>query len=86
MAKGEYAFDNPAFRTEQQTNGSSGTATTTGNGIPPPGAKTGSSSSPLDPSWSSKQNTIEKRKTVDDSYVNVSVGKTFQLPKRIVFL
>ncbi|XP_040161978.1 uncharacterized protein LOC120899817 [Anopheles arabiensis] len=79
VAKGEYAFDNPAFRTEQQTNGSSGTATTTGNGIPPPGAKTGSSSSPLDPSWSSKQNTIEKRKTVDDSYVNVTAPRLVSL-------
>lgn len=80
--KGEYAFDNPAFKTENGGAGGAGPVTGNGGGLVGGAAaaaaggtansnssKTGS---PLDPSWTSKQNTIEKRKTVDDSYVNVS--------------
>uniref|UniRef100_A0A182JZ79 PDZ domain-containing protein n=1 Tax=Anopheles christyi TaxID=43041 RepID=A0A182JZ79_9DIPT len=75
-AKGEYAFDNPAFKTEHG-GGLAGTNSATGNGIPQTN-KTGSS--PLDPSWSSAQNTIEKRKTtVDDSYVNVTAPRLVSL-------
>uniref|UniRef100_A0A182PI89 PDZ domain-containing protein n=1 Tax=Anopheles epiroticus TaxID=199890 RepID=A0A182PI89_9DIPT len=71
VAKGEYAFDNPAFKTD---GGIGAGNSATGNGIP---TKTGSS--PLDPSWSSQQNTIEKRKTVDDSYVNVTAPRLVSL-------
>uniref|UniRef100_A0AAG5DNN6 PDZ domain-containing protein n=1 Tax=Anopheles atroparvus TaxID=41427 RepID=A0AAG5DNN6_ANOAO len=70
-AKGEYAFDNPAFKTTEGggTAGNSGT----GNGAP------NKAGSPLDPSWTSKQNTIEKRKTVDDSYVTASTPRLVAL-------
>uniref|UniRef100_A0A182YEB6 PDZ domain-containing protein n=1 Tax=Anopheles stephensi TaxID=30069 RepID=A0A182YEB6_ANOST len=72
-AKGaEYAFDNPAFKTDGGVAANSA-ATTNGIGAP---NKTGS---PLDPSWTSKQNTIEKRKTVDDSYVNVTTPRLVSL-------
>ncbi|XP_053680786.1 uncharacterized protein LOC128731679 [Anopheles nili] len=66
-AKGEYAFDNPAFKTDGAANG---------NGPPGASNKTGS---PLDPSWTSKQSTIEKRKTVDDSYVSASTPRLVSL-------
>lgn len=64
--KDEYAFDNPAFKT-----GEPGTGTTSGK-----------TSSPLDPSWTStttsaKQNSLDKRKTVDDSCINVSFVVVF---------
>lgn len=74
--KDEYAFDNPAFKT-----GEPGTGTTSGK-----------TSSPLDPSWTStttsaKQNSLDKRKTVDDSCINVSfvVCFFFFLYKRTKF-
>ncbi|XP_050080050.1 histone acetyltransferase KAT6A-like [Anopheles maculipalpis] len=69
---GEYAFDNPAFKTDGGVAANSAAAA---NGISAP-SKTGS---PLDPSWTSKQNTIEKRKTVDDSYVNVTTPRLVSL-------
>lgn len=68
--KDDFAFDNPAFKT--------------GDG----GAHNASkvSGSPLDPSWTSssssaaspanKQNSLDKRKTVDDSCVQVSQTNT----------
>lgn len=73
--KDEYAFDNPAFKT-----GEPGTGTTSGK-----------TSSPLDPSWTStttsaKQNSLDKRKTVDDSCINVSFVVFFlSLSKRTKF-
>ncbi|XP_058128468.1 uncharacterized protein LOC131288480 [Anopheles ziemanni] len=71
-AKGEYAFDNPAFKTTE----AGGAASNSGAGNAPAPNKTGS---PLDPSWTSKQNTIEKRKTVDDSYVTASTPRLVAL-------
>ncbi|XP_053659216.1 dual specificity protein kinase splA-like [Anopheles marshallii] len=70
---GEYAFDNPAFKTD---GGAMGNSATNGISSSAPN-KTGS---PLDPSWTAnKQNTIEKRKTVDDSYVNVTTPRLVSL-------
>ncbi|XP_049298261.1 uncharacterized protein LOC125771571 [Anopheles funestus] len=70
---GEYAFDNPAFKTDggaMANSAPNGISSSTSN-------KTGS---PLDPSWTSnKQNTIEKRKTVDDSYVNMTTPRLVSL-------
>uniref|UniRef100_A0A182MXI3 PDZ domain-containing protein n=1 Tax=Anopheles dirus TaxID=7168 RepID=A0A182MXI3_9DIPT len=74
-AKGEYAFDNPAFKTDGGAGGGNGA---TGNGIGP-GSAPNKTGSPLDPSWTSKQNTIEKRKTVDDSYVNATTPRLVSL-------
>ncbi|KFB44786.1 AGAP011205-PA-like protein [Anopheles sinensis] len=73
-AKGEYAFDNPAFKTTE--GGGGGAAGNSGAGNASAPNKTGS---PLDPSWTSKQNTIEKRKTVDDSYVTASTPRLVAL-------
>ncbi|XP_039432128.1 formin-J-like [Culex pipiens pallens] len=66
--KDEYAFDNPAFKT-----GEPGTGTTSGK-----------TSSPLDPSWTStttsaKQNSLDKRKTVDDSCINTTTPRLVSL-------
>uniref|UniRef100_A0A182FVI6 PDZ domain-containing protein n=2 Tax=Anopheles albimanus TaxID=7167 RepID=A0A182FVI6_ANOAL len=87
--KGEYAFDNPAFKTENGGVGGAGPATGNGGGLvggAAPAAAGGTANSnssktgsPLDPSWTSKQNTIEKRKTVDDSYVNVTTPRLVSL-------
>ncbi|ETN59984.1 hypothetical protein AND_008408 [Anopheles darlingi] len=82
--KGDYAFDNPAFKTENGGHHSAGGPAVTGNVGGGGGAGTANSNSsktgsPLDPSWTSKQNTIEKRKTVDDSYVNVTTPRLVSL-------
>uniref|UniRef100_A0A182SNZ5 PDZ domain-containing protein n=1 Tax=Anopheles maculatus TaxID=74869 RepID=A0A182SNZ5_9DIPT len=69
---GEYAFDNPAFRTD---GGVANNSAATANGI----SASNKTGSPLDPSWTSKQNTIEKRKTVDDSYVNMTTPRLVSL-------
>lgn len=66
--KDEYAFDNPAFK----TGGEVTSATTT----------TGKTSSPLDPSWTSssaKQNSLDKRKTADDSCINTTTPRLVSL-------
>uniref|UniRef100_A0A182QDE2 PDZ domain-containing protein n=1 Tax=Anopheles farauti TaxID=69004 RepID=A0A182QDE2_9DIPT len=76
-AKDEYAFDNPAFKTDGG-GGGGGSNGATGNGIGP-GSALNKTGSPLDPSWTSKQNTIEKRKTVDDSYVNATTPRLVSL-------
>lgn len=70
--KDEYAFDNPAFKTDPGA-GTGGTGTT------------GKTSSPLDPSWTSspssatKQNSLDKRKTVDDSCINTTTPRLVSL-------
>ncbi|XP_055592023.1 probable serine/threonine-protein kinase DDB_G0282963 isoform X2 [Uranotaenia lowii] len=71
--KDEYAFDNPAFKTGE---GPTAGAAASGTG------KT--ASSPLDPSWTSsnpatKQNSLDKRKTVDDSFVNNATPRLVSL-------
>ncbi|XP_058054495.1 uncharacterized protein LOC131206107 [Anopheles bellator] len=80
-AKGDYAFDNPAFKTDGAPGATSGNGVGGGGGGGGgggvPASKTGS---PLDPSWTAKQSTIEKqRKTVDDSYVNVTAPRLVSL-------
>ncbi|XP_062559564.1 formin-J-like [Armigeres subalbatus] len=66
--KDEYAFDNPAFKT--------------GDGANNIASKT---SSPLDPSWTAsattaaKQNSLDKRKTVDDSCINAATPRLVSL-------
>uniref|UniRef100_A0A2M4A8R4 Putative mucin-19 n=1 Tax=Anopheles triannulatus TaxID=58253 RepID=A0A2M4A8R4_9DIPT len=81
--KGDYAFDNPAFKTENGGHHSVAGGPVAGNGGGLVGGTANSNSSktgsPLDPSWTSKQNTIEKRKTVDDSYVNVTTPRLVSL-------
>ncbi|XP_053687780.1 uncharacterized protein LOC128737216 [Sabethes cyaneus] len=61
--KDEFAFDNPAFKTGDGTAGIS------------------KSNSPLDPSWTSgtKQNSLDKRKTVDDSCINIATPRLVSL-------
>lgn len=55
--KNDFAFDNPAFKTEHGAT----------NIVP------SKSTSPLDHKWLTKQNgSIDKRKAVDDSYTGVS--------------
>ncbi|XP_055624841.1 uncharacterized protein LOC129767707 [Toxorhynchites rutilus septentrionalis] len=63
--KDEYAFDNPAFKTAD------------GAGC---AAATVKPSSPLDHSWSSaKQNSLDKRKTVDDSCISATTPRVVAL-------
>ncbi|XP_058838240.1 uncharacterized protein LOC131693957 [Topomyia yanbarensis] len=64
--KDEYAFDNPAFKTGEGNGGSGGIA---------------KANSPLDPSWTSsaKQNSLDKRKTVDDSCINSTTPRLVSL-------
>ncbi|XP_055534088.1 DEP domain-containing protein DDB_G0279099-like isoform X2 [Wyeomyia smithii] len=61
--KDEFAFDNPAFKTGDGTTGIN------------------KSNSPLDPSWTSanKQNSLDKRKTVDDSCLNSTAPRLVSL-------
>lgn len=56
-AKNDFAFDNPAFKNDQQKK----------------------AASPLDTKWTNKENSLDKRKTVDDSHAGVPVPRIISL-------
>ncbi|KAJ6646851.1 Protein AHNAK2 [Pseudolycoriella hygida] len=56
-AKNDFAFDNPAFKSEQQKK----------------------TTSPLDTKWTNKENSLDKRKTVDDSHAGVPIPRIISL-------